>query len=149
MAARRRIALVFLVLGGVWAARGEAGDGKGPAGAAKPKPVGFARDVRPILSDNCFACHGPDDKARKAGLRLDTQEGAFGETESGARAVVPGKPEESELIARIESKDPDQQMPPKSSHKQLTAEQIATLRRWVEQGATWTRHWAFRPPVKP
>jgi mono/diheme cytochrome c family protein len=149
MAARRRIALMFLVLGGVWAARGVAGDAKGSPGAAKPKPVGFARDVRPILSDNCFACHGPDDKARKAGLRLDTQEGAFGETESGDRAIVPGKPDESELIARIESKDPDQQMPPKSSGKQLTPEQIATLLRWVEQGATWTKHWAFKPPVKP
>ena len=112
-----------LILVGAWAARGEAGDTKGSPGQPKPKPVGFARDVRPILSDNCFACHGPDDKARKAGLRLDTQEGAFGETESGARAVVPGKPDESELVVRIESKDPDQQMPPRSSHKQLTPEQ--------------------------
>jgi hypothetical protein len=151
MASRRRIALVCLILGGAWAwtARGDAGDSKGSPAQAKPKPVGFARDVRPILSDNCFACHGPDDKARKAGLRLDTQEGAFGETESGARAVVPGKPGESELIARIESHDPDQQMPPRKSGKQLTPEQIAVLKRWVEQGATWTKHWAFKPPVKP
>jgi hypothetical protein len=149
MAARRRIALAFLVLGVAWAARGEAGEPKGSPGPLKPKPVGFARDVRPILSDNCFACHGPDDKARKGGLRLDTQEGAFAETESGARAIVPGKPAESELIARIESQDPEQRMPPKSSGKQLTPEQIAVLRRWVEQGAPWTRHWAFKPPVKP
>ena len=112
-------------------------------------PSCFARDVRPILSDHCFACHGPDDKARKAGLRLDTQEGAFAETESGARAIVPGKPGESELIARIESDDPDLLMPPKKSGKPLTPEQIAVLRRWVEQGAAWTKHWAFKPPVKP
>ncbi len=139
-----------MILGGAWAwaARGDAGDSKGLPGEPKPKPVGFARDVRPILSDTCFACHGPDDKARKAGLRLDTQEGAFAETESGARAIVPGKPGESELIARIESKDPELQMPPKKSGKSLTPEQIAVLRRWVEQGATWTRHWAFKPPVK-
>ncbi len=151
MASRRRIALLCLILGGAWAwaARGDAGDSKGSSGEPKPKPVGFARDVRPILSDHCFACHGPDDKARKAGLRLDTQEGAFAETESGTRAIVPGKPDESELIARIESHDPDQQMPPKKSGKSLTPEQIAVLKRWVEQGATWTKHWAFKPPVKP
>ena len=148
MASRRRIAMVLLVLGGAWAACAYAGPGDSPV-AAKAKPVGFARDVRPILSDNCFACHGPDDKARKGGLRLDTQEGAFAELESGARALVPGKPGESELIARVESQDPDQHMPPKSSGKQLTPEQVAVLRRWVEQGATWTKHWAYKPPQKP
>jgi mono/diheme cytochrome c family protein len=140
--------MVLLVLGGAWAARGSA-DSKAAPADAKPKPVGFARDVRPILSDNCFACHGPDDKARKGGLRLDTQEGAFGELESGARAIVPGKPGESELIARIESHAVDLQMPPKASGKQLTPEQIDVLRRWVEQGASWTKHWAYKPPQKP
>ena len=130
--------------------RGYGGDDpKGSPAAGKPKPVGFARDVRPILSDHCFACHGPDDKARKAGLRLDTQEGAFAELESGGRAIVPGKPGESELIARVESHDPEQQMPPKKFGKPISPEQIAVLRRWVEQGATWTKHWAFKPPQKP
>ena len=128
----------MLVLGGAWAwaARGYA-DPEGSPGEARAKPVGFARDVRPILSDNCFACHGPDDKARKAGLRLDTQEGAFAELESGGRAIVPGKPDESELIARIESRRPPScRCRRTKSGKQLTPEQIALLRRWVEQGAT-------------
>ena len=97
--------------------------------------MNYARDVRPILSDNCFACHGPDDHKRKAGLRFDTKEGAFAKLESGSTAIVPGKPDESELIDRIETHDPDLQMPPKKSGKQLTAAQIAILRRWVEQGA--------------
>ena len=109
----------------------------------------ISRDVRPILSDNCFACHGPDDKARKAGLRLDTKEGAFAKLKSGGLAIVPGKPDESELIFRIESDDPELHMPPKKSGKQLTADQVAVLRRWVEQGATWSTHWAFEPPRKP
>ncbi len=88
--------------------------------------MNFARDVRPILSDNCFACHGPDDKARKAGLRLDTKEGAFAKLKSGGLAIVPGKPDESELIFRIESDDPELHMPPKKSGKQLTADQVAS-----------------------
>ena len=100
-------------------------------------------------SDHCFACHGPDDKARKAGLRLDTKEGAFAKLKSGGLAIVPGKPEESELIDRIESDDPDLHMPPKKSGKQLTADQVAMLRRWIEQGATWSTHWAFEAPRKP
>ncbi len=116
---------------------------------SQPRPVGYARDVRPLLSDNCFACHGPDEKARKAGFRLDTQEGAFAKLKSGGRAIVPGQPDESDLIFRIESDDPELHMPPKKSGKQLTAEQVAVLRRWVEQGAAWTRHWSFNPPRKP
>ncbi|MHB1558892.1 MAG: PSD1 and planctomycete cytochrome C domain-containing protein [Isosphaeraceae bacterium] len=168
MAARRRVALVGILVVAVtaWSNRGEADDagagvardqGKGgsstaanskAAAAPKAKPIGFARDVRPILSDHCFACHGPDDKARKAGLRLDTQEGAFGELESGAHAIVPGKPGDSELIARVESHDPEELMPPRKFGKPLSSEQVAVLRQWVEQGATWTKHWAFKAPVK-
>ena len=120
-----------------------------PAGDAKPRPVNFARDVRPILSDNCFACHGPDDQKRKAKLRLDTREGAFAKLEGGEAVIVPGKPDESDLIDRVENDDPELLMPPKKSGKQLTAEQVAVLRRWVEQGATWSAHWAFEPPRKP
>jgi hypothetical protein len=111
--------------------------------------VSFAREVRPILSENCFACHGPDDHKRKAGLRLDTKEGAFAKLEGGSTAITSGKPDESELVYRIESDDADLRMPPKKSGKQLTAGQIALLRRWVEQGAKWSTHWAFEPPRKP
>jgi mono/diheme cytochrome c family protein len=110
--------------------------------------VNFTREVRSILSDNCFACHGPDDKARKAGLRLDTKEGAFAQLKSGSAAIIAGKPDESDLIFRLETDDPEAKMPPKKSGKQLTVQQIATLRRWVEQGANWTTHWAFEPPRK-
>ena len=112
-------------------------------------PVNYARDVRPILSDNCFACHGPDNHKRKAGLRFDTKDGAFTKLESGSTAVVPGKLEESELIDRINNEDPELRMPPAKSGKKLTAAQIAVLRRWVEQGAKTSTHWAFEPPVKP
>ena len=148
MASRLCIALVFLILGASSSARAE-GDSAVSGGEAKPRPVNFARDVRPILSDQCFACHGPDDKARKGGLRLDTKEGAFAKLEDGVLAIAPGKPDESELIARIESNDPDLHMPPKKSGKQLTADQVAILRHWVEQGSTWSTHWAFDVPRKP
>ena len=119
-----------------------------PRTSSKARPVNFARDVRSLLSDNCFSCHGPDDKQRKADLRLDTREGVLAKLKSGGVAVVPGKPDDSDLIDRIETDDPDAKMPPKKSGKQLTAQQIATLRMWVEQGANWTTHWAFEPPRK-
>lgn len=108
--------------------------------------VDFARDVRPILSDSCFACHGPDEPTRKAGLRLDTREGAFAALKNGEHAIVPGKPDESELIFRVEIDDPSTVMPPPESGKVLTADQVATLRKWVEQGAAWAEHWAFEAP---
>ena len=142
MASRLRIALVILSSGAVPSVRGE-GVPVAAAGDAKPRPVNFARDIRPILSDHCFACHGPDDKTRKAGLRLDTKEGAFAKLKDDGLTIVPGKPDESELVFRIESDDPDLHMPPKKSGKQLTADQVATLRRWIEQGGTWSTHWAF------
>lgn len=110
-------------------------------------PVDFNFEVRPILSDKCFRCHGPDARERKAGLRLDTKESAFGESESGLCAIVPGKPDESELVARITSTDESERMPPKSLGRTLTPHEIDTLKRWVAQGAEWQPHWSFRPPI--
>ncbi len=107
----------------------------------------YNRDVRPILAENCFACHGFDKGKREAGLRLDTQEGAFSPLDSGDAAVVPGKPEQSKLIERILAVD-DEIMPPHESGKKLSDLQKKTLRLWVEQGARYDKHWAFSPPVK-
>src|SRR5262245_34736022 len=101
------------------------------ADPAKSEPaIDFNPHIRPILSDNCFACHGPDDKARKAKLRLDTKLGAFAPLRRGGRALVPGKPAESELIARITSDDPGELMPPPKSGKHLKPAQLALLKRW-------------------
>lgn len=110
--------------------------------------VSFQRDVRPILSDNCFQCHGPDPESRKAGLRLDTLADAMAAREGGA-AIVPGDPGQGSLMARILATDPDDVMPPPSSGKQLNPEQIETLRAWIAQGAEWPEHWAFTGPVRP
>lgn len=110
--------------------------------------VDFDRDVMPILSDNCYFCHGPDPKARKAHLRFDTKEGAF-RLKDGKAAIIPGKSGESEIIRRITSSDPDVKMPPPKSNRKLSAQQIETLRRWVDQGAKWGVHWAFVAPVRP
>jgi Protein of unknown function (DUF1553)/Protein of unknown function (DUF1549)/Planctomycete cytochrome C len=148
MAYRLRFAFLFVILGAVPSARGE-GESSASTADTKPRPINFARDVRPILSDNCFACHGPDDKARKAGLRLDTKEGAFARLKSGGLTITPGKPDESDLIFRIESDDPELHMPPKKSGKQLTADQVGLLRRWIEQGGTWSTHWSFETPKRP
>jgi hypothetical protein len=115
--------------------------------AAGPPTVDFQRQIRPILSDKCFLCHGPDKGTRMADLRLDIQEGALAKRKNGS-PIVPGKPDESLVIKRIYSDDPGFRMPPVFSHKTLTQEQKDILRRWIEQGATWKQHWAFIPPLK-
>jgi hypothetical protein len=121
-----------------------------PAAAAPPPAtIEFNRQILPILADNCFACHGPDEKQRKAKLRLDTKEGAFGKLRSGGYAVVPGKSADSALVERITADDPNRIMPPPKTHKKLTPEQIALLTRWIDQGARWSQHWAFVPPRRP
>ncbi|MBL9152734.1 MAG: PSD1 domain-containing protein [Verrucomicrobiales bacterium] len=112
-----------------------------PITAAEPARLSFNRDIRPILSDNCFACHGFDAKERKADLRLDTAEGALAD-----QAIVPGKPDESEAWLRILSTDPDEVMPPPEFHKTLTTAQRDTLKRWIEQGAEYEPHWSFVTP---
>jgi hypothetical protein len=113
------------------------------------EPVDFNRHIRPILSAHCFKCHGPDEATREAGLRLDLAEEATKKLESGKVSVVPGKPSESELVRRILSTDPDEQMPPASANKPLSAEQKQLLQTWIEQGAPYAPHWAFVPPKRP
>ena len=109
--------------------------------------IDFNRDIRPILSSNCFLCHGPDAADRKAGLRLDTREGAFS-LNDGVRAIDPDKLEESEFLYRIFSEDEDEVMPPPESHKVLSAEQKSLLKQWILSGAEYKDHWAFLSPVK-
>lgn len=110
--------------------------------------VDFNREIRPLLSDRCFSCHGPDANKRESGLRLDTPEGAVAKLKSGKRAVVPGKPQESELVARIKHTDPEEQMPPAKLHRPLTKSEQSLLSQWIAEGAVYARHWAFEAPQK-
>ncbi|MFN7139703.1 MAG: DUF1549 domain-containing protein, partial [Limisphaerales bacterium] len=111
--------------------------------------IEFNRDIRPILTENCLSCHGTDSGSRKAGLRLDLFEEATAARKSGKPAIVPGKPEESEAITRIFTSDPDELMPPPSSHKVLTAEQKGLLKRWIAEGAQYQEHWSLITPTRP
>ena len=115
---------------------------------ALPAKVDYNRDIKPILSNNCYACHGPDAKRVKAGLRLNSFRGATTELKSGERAIVPGDLVESALVYRITAKDVDERMPPADSNKKLTARQVALLKKWVEQGGEYAKHWAYVPPKK-
>jgi mono/diheme cytochrome c family protein len=116
---------------------------KGPA-----RPIDYTREVRPILAGRCFRCHGPDDKARKAGLRLDTRDGAIKKLRSGDFAIVPGDPNKSELLARIVADD-DAVMPPPKAGKRLSQPEVETLRAWIAQGASYAAHWSYVKPVRP
>lgn len=120
-----------------------------PQAAGLPEVVDFNFHVKPILSDRCFKCHGPDDRTREASLRLDTREGLFGKGESGRRAVVPGSVRRSELVRRVTSSDPAYAMPPVSSHLSLSEYEKALLAKWVEQGADWKPHWSLLAPEPP
>ncbi len=111
--------------------------------------VSFNRDVRPIMSDACFRCHGPDESSRMAGLRLDIREQALGPTKSGRVPIVPGKPDASEMIRRIFSNDPRVAMPPAFADKHLAESQKETLRQWVAEGAKYEGHWSFQPVQRP
>ena len=123
------------------------------AAEAIPDKVDYNWDVRPILSQNCFQCHGNDPKNRKAGLRLDKAEASYGKLpeDPGKRAIVPGNPKRSELFKRITSTDSDYRMPPREAHKTVSARDIAVLERWIKQGAKYKDHWAYLPmkEVKP
>jgi hypothetical protein len=110
--------------------------------------VHFNRDIRPILAAHCFKCHGPDDSTRQAGVRFDVPDAATAEAESGARPIVAGKPDESELVRRIFESDPELVMPPPSANKPLSQQQKETLKAWIAAGAKYEPHWAFVPPVQ-
>jgi mono/diheme cytochrome c family protein len=116
---------------------------QGPAPSATP--VSFNREILPILANNCFACHGPDEKKRETKFHFDTQEGMF--LKKGV--IEPGNAEESLLIEKITEPDPKERMPPLESGHALTDKQIGLLRRWIDEGATWDTHWAYVPPKRP
>ena len=120
------------------------------APVAQAKRVDFDREIRPILSDTCFTCHGPDEGSRQAGLRMDMKEGKespFTERD-GYRIIVPGKSSESRLYQKISSKDEQSRMPPVWSGRKLKAQRIELIREWIDQGAKWETHWAFVPPKR-
>lgn len=114
-----------------------------------PEKIEFNLDVKPILSDKCYSCHGPDEHTRKADLRFDTEDGLYRKSSNGNYAFKPGNLDRSASIERILSEDPQLQMPPPESHLSLTPREKAVLVKWVEQGAQWKKHWAFIPPEKP
>lgn len=115
---------------------------------AKAEPISFSRQIRPILSENCFFCHGPDEAKREAGLRLDDETAAKSDND-GTIAIVPGHPEKSALLQRILSKDPDDVMPPPKQHKVISAAQVSLLTAWIQQGAPWGNHWSYEPVIRP
>ncbi len=113
-----------------------------------PAKIQFNRDIRPILSETCWKCHGPDEKAREAKLRLDLREEAI-KDQGGYAVIVPKHPEKSELVRRITATDPDDHMPPAKSGKKLSERQVALLKQWIAEGAEYQKHWAFIPPSQP
>src|SRR5688572_15467852 len=118
-----------------------------PSLANAQSPIEFNRDIRPILSNNCFVCHGPDNNLRKADLRLDVGKDA-GEVFGGLSVIEPGKPGESELFARLIHEEPSKRMPPPKSKKTLTKEQIELIRAWIAQGGKYEKHWSLIAPRK-
>ncbi len=132
---------VLLAVAGLLLTPAADADDPAPAPAGK---VNFNRDIRPILSNNCYACHGPDENVRKADLRLDTRDGA---TENAA--VVPGKPDESELVKRVRTDEAGEKMPPPKTGKKLTPHEVELLAQWVREGAPYAKHWSYETPVRP
>ncbi len=141
---RRVFLATILSSSALWSAHAET---SGKDAASTPEHPTYNRDVRPILADNCFRCHGFDKNTRKADLRLDVREAALAEND-GARAIVPGKLAESELWRRITTTDEDDVMPPLKEHRQLRDREKAVLKKWIEQGAEYQPHWAYIAPVK-
>src|SRR5262249_15119903 len=118
------------------------------APAAGAKEVDFNRDIRPILSDNCFTCHGPDEKQRMAEMRLDIREGGAFEDRGSYRVIVPGNASKSKLFQKISAAKNAGRMPPPASGLALTDKQIDLIRRWIDQGAKWETHWSYLPPQR-
>ncbi|HVV01033.1 MAG TPA: DUF1549 domain-containing protein, partial [Verrucomicrobiae bacterium] len=116
--------------------------------AVTTETIQYNRDIRPILSENCFACHGTDSSSRKAGLRLDRAEDATAPRKDSDPAIVPGHPEKSQLVHRINAPDPDDRMPPEKAHKVLTSGEKALLAKWIKQGAKYQPHWSMVAPVR-
>jgi hypothetical protein len=131
-----------------WPALASAGAGfpSNKTGTFHPE---FDRDIRPILAENCYPCHGPDENKRKAKLRLDRSENALKALPNGEIAIVPGDPARSKLIERITAKNQDDVMPPVKTGKRLTEQQIASITRWISDGAVWQNHWSFIAPRRP
>lgn len=140
--ARRRLFSLVLALMGLCVTQ------RAVDGAEETGDIQFNRDIRPILAENCFQCHGPDAGTREADLRLDTQAGLFGESASGEMAIVPGRADQSELFRRITASEDYERMPPDDSNKSLTDGEIELVRNWIAQGAQWQGHWAFFPPQR-
>ena len=131
---------LFLLCSGMWIQQ---------AVCDEEVPISFSGDIRPILSDKCFACHGPDEKHRQGGLRLDLRASAFGQADSEEPIIVADHPEQSLLISRITATDDSVLMPPAETNKPLTPEEVDLLQRWVAAGAPWEEHWSFIPPQRP
>src|ERR1700755_644351 len=113
-----------------------------PALNAAGPTIDFDRQIRPILSDNCFACHGPDEKHQMAGLHFDTKEGAF----SKSGVIVPGDSSHSKMYLKVSNPNEAMRMPPPYSGRKLTPQQVETIKNWIDSGAKWETHWAFVPP---
>src|SRR6476620_11786952 len=111
--------------------------------------VRFNRDIRPIMADTCFRCHGPDKNARMAGMRLDIRDEALTPTKSGVTPIVPGDPDRSAIVQRVFAAKPAKVMPPKDAHKELTDIQKETIKRWVAEGAKYEGHWAYQAVARP
>lgn len=150
---QKRLQIVVLLgfLVSCWFAACRSGSATFTNGKKLPETVSYTYDIRPILSDKCFACHGPDENKREAGLRLDVAEEAFKALKENpsAHALVAGKPELSQLYLRISTTDSTKLMPPVESNLRLSSEEIALLEKWIKQGANYEKHWAFVPPKRP
>ncbi len=143
----RRLVVLVLVVAVVAALGLVSWGGSADEVSGLPDQVDFNFHIRPILSNNCFLCHGPDPSSREADLRLDLEETATAKRTDGMQAIAPGRPNRSEIIRRITSEDPDYQMPPPHTNKTLSAREKALLKKWIRQGAEWKEYWAFIPPV--